>query len=289
MHPLGWGVNRLVLLRRFGWNSYFTSPSLFSEATGRDVSRLRTPDFRPLMTNCDLDALSPWADYLERVHFDYNTGTASVHVRDETQPLAAPAVGSMVAALDYVAELNEHSGCFQIDDHFDERSGGDQLDLDSSCPDPSSRCWSTIVLFNEPNNEIYEACLEAALAHPHPPLVFYYINENSDEYFKPKIMNDSTVVFHHADDTDNLSHLRLELGPYDSNKRRSIENMTFHEIDLTDLPPELMDDIYLEDKIYLRELADQAIENDPVIGTSGFMPFTRVGNWRMCMGGELSY
>jgi hypothetical protein len=55
---------------------------------------------------------------------------------------------------------------------------------------------------------------------------------------------------------------------------------------LSNIPVDYLDDEYTNDMIYLRSLADQALANDPVVGTSGFMPFTRIDDWRMCMAGE---
>ncbi|KAL7529722.1 hypothetical protein ACHAXR_009329 [Thalassiosira sp. AJA248-18] len=226
--------------------------------------------------------------FVQNAYFDHETGTTYIHIGDETQPLAAPAVDSLTAALDYVANLNTNSGCFQpsniFNDGIDEEA--EHGDLDSRCSVLTSRCWSPIVLFNTPNKELYTACLEAALNHQHPPLVFYDVHDNNVGYNAPEIVNNSTVVFNLPDSTDVVSHLRIEVGQYDMDKRRSITNMKFSETDLDNLPLELKDDDYIKDQKYLRNLADQAIENDPIVGRSGYMPFTRFENWRMCMGGE---
>ncbi|KAL9186795.1 hypothetical protein ACHAXT_010515 [Thalassiosira profunda] len=290
MHPEGWGVNRLISHDRFGWPAYFTSPSLFSETGGRDVSLLRTHDFTPIMTNVDLSPSSPWSPYLQGVYFDEGTGLAQIHIRDDTQPMAAEAVSSLEAALDYVAETNERAGCFENGEGhattFDAEEGHDSDEGHSQWSHLTAQCWSAVVLFNEPNQDQYKACLEAALQHPHPPLVFYDMDENDARYATPKIVNDRTVVFHLPDSTDAVSHLRLEVGGYDSGGRRTIQSMEYTAQALDGLPMELKDEDYVADLKYLRTLADQALENDPIVGTSEFMPFTREGEWRKCMGGE---
>ena len=260
------GGNKLISHEHFGWKAYYTSPSIFFESSGRDVSNLRSLNFSPVLTNLDIPPTSSWYQYLQNVYFDYGTGTANIHIRDETQPLAAPAVDSLLAALDYVASLNEHSGCFRTDgvfnDGIDEQT--EDGDLNSRCSVLTSRCWSAIVLFNEPNEEQYTACLQAALAHLHPPLIFYDVYVNSEEYFPPKIVNNSTVVFCFSDSTDLVSHLHIAVGEYDMNKKRSIKNMTFSKTNLHNLPLELMDAKYIEDQKYLRKWQIKRLRTIPL-------------------------
>ena len=71
----------------------------------------------------------------------------------------------------------------------------------------------------------------------------------------------------------------------------SVRNYTLNTIKLDDLPLEYKDDDYINDMKYLRTLADEARDNDLVVGTSGFMPMTTSiirSDLRMCMGGECS-
>eukprot|EP00584_Thalassiosira_punctigera_P010678 CAMPEP_0172535426 /NCGR_PEP_ID=MMETSP1067-20121228/7438_1 /TAXON_ID=265564 ORGANISM="Thalassiosira punctigera, Strain Tpunct2005C2" /NCGR_SAMPLE_ID=MMETSP1067 /ASSEMBLY_ACC=CAM_ASM_000444 /LENGTH=1140 /DNA_ID=CAMNT_0013320359 /DNA_START=87 /DNA_END=3509 /DNA_ORIENTATION=+ len=286
MHPLGWGVNKLISQEHFGWNGYLSPPSLFSN-TGRDLTEFRTHNFSPVLTNLDLPPTYPMSQYHSHVYFDYASGTATLNIVDDTQPLTIPALDSLVAALDYVANLNENSGCFQNEGIFGgQKEDYGDVNFNSRCSASTSRCWSTIVYFMEPDEKQYTECLLAALAHPHPPLVFFYAHESYQEQFSPTIVNSSTLVFHQPDSTDYLTHVQLEVGQYDTNKKRSITNMTSSRIDLRNLPLEFMDDSYIKDKQYLRKLSDQALENNPIVGMSGLMPPSRDGNMRKCMSGE---
>ena len=354
MHPLGWGVNHLISHTHFAYPAYFTAPSLFFTSStslgGRDVSSLKTHMFAPIMTNVDLPPTSSWSPYLHNVYFDIDTSSAYINVRDETQPLAANAVGSLRTALDYVAELNEQNGCYHFKQEEIRRSlleenevqqslqhsknnresestsivendeSGSTLSLllasegthiNSQCAvtlSPTTTCWSSIVLFNEPNQEQYTACLQAALEHEHPPLIFYDLDDHTGEYGKDgaEIVNNTTVVFHARDGDEVLSHLRIEfVDDSDSSNggqeeqtrqllqhgkgKRMIKSMKFTETNLYELPLEYKDEAYIQDQVYLRTLADQAIENDPIVGYSNTMPFTRIDDWRMCMGGTFLF
>ena len=120
--------------------------------------------------------------------------------------------------------------------------------------------------------------LKAALAHPYPPAVF---SDTYSDRLTPELMN-NTIVATFDDSGDIVSHLHVNVNLEDW----SITNSTFITTNLENLQQEYKDEQYVEDTVYLRGLADSALANDPVVGTSGFMPFTRIDNWRMCMGGE---
>ena len=110
MHPSGLGVNRLISHDRFGWDTFIAPPSIYTENLFH-IPELQSHHFSPVLTNQDIPSTSPWAPFVERVHFDHDTGASFFLIRDENQPMAAPAAESLVAALDYVAELNKESGC----------------------------------------------------------------------------------------------------------------------------------------------------------------------------------
>ena len=180
----------------------------------------------------------------------------------ENQPLTVPSVQSMNAALDYVAYVNSLQGCFE----YDTAMLGD------------INCLIPTVHYSEKDETLGDKLLEAALAHPYPPLVF---SETYSDREKPELMN-NTIVVTFDDGGDIVSHLYVDVNL----EGWSIMNYTFTATDLADLPEDYKDEQYIEDMVYLRSMADSALANDPVVGSSGFMPFTRIDDWRMCMGGE---
>jgi hypothetical protein len=172
----------------------------------------------------------------------------------------------MVAALDYIAYVNALSGCSQSNQTlFDD--------------DANITCLIPAVYYRDYDIELGNALLNAALEHTHPPLLF---SDRNGDHFEPELMNNKTLVVSLDDDSDMLTHLHVEVDL----EKWAVTNFMLETIDLSDIPLDYLDDEYTNDMIYLRSLADQALANDPVVGTSGFMPFTRIDDWRMCMAGE---
>jgi len=276
MHPLGLEVNKVISRDRFKLRAFVSSPALFTTSS-IDLSGLRHYDFRPVATNLDMSATSEWYPFIENIHFDEETRTAFLYLFYGSHPAAAPVCESLVVALDYIAHLNDHNAKCGDDGSFI----FDTAQKDEEC------YWSPVIFFDVKDKELFKECLQAALNHPHPPLIFYaYGNfDDNHEYSQPKIVgNGTTVVFDTPQSGKTLTHLRVEFG--DAGNQKVVTNLTWNETNIGRLPLEFKDDAYVEDLKFLRTLADQALENDPIVGYSGYMPFTREGNWRKCMGGE---
>ena len=298
MHPLGWGVNYQISHAHFAWPAYLAPSSLWTdgEADKRDVSLLKTHDFAPIGTNAEIPPTNHWSQYLHNVYFHVGTSTAYINLGSDAQPLTAPAVESLRAALDYVAELNGDNGCIDNSEKGEPTTTLSSTTLNSQCAATlsTSTCWSPIVFYTDRNENQYEACLQAAIDHEHPPLVFY--GKRNNDRNATLVNHGSTVVFHMGDDDDMVTQLRIEVGGYqtldehnnlgDAKRQRNIKSMSFEETNLKNLPLELKDEAYVKDLTYLRTLADEALANDPVVGSSKEMPMTRMDEWRMCMGGE---
>ncbi|KAL3776718.1 hypothetical protein HJC23_001505 [Cyclotella cryptica] len=271
MHPEGWGVNRLVLHDYFGWEFFNAPPSLLTDENRLGSVNLLTPNFRPTITNVALSPSSMWFQFLEHIHVDEDTGAAFIYIQGESQPLTTPAVKSMVSALDYVAYVNANNGC------FDKISGG--IFSADRIVNGTSPCLIPIVYYlDEP---LRDEMLDSIRVHPNPPLVLAQGFGEMD----PEIVNNQTLVVAIDISGGLLSHLSVDVDL----ENWAVKNFTFNEIDFEELPSKYKDDQYFRDMEYLRILADEALANDPVVGTSGFMPLTRTvidTDWRMCMGGE---
>lgn len=265
MHPSWWGVNKEVSRDYFGWDSYLTYPSVFS-ASPQGETDVRSDDFAPVITNADLPPASPWYPFVKYVHFHEETGATFINILDEADTSITSPAGTLQSALDYVAFINENSGC----DKPAEASG---------------RCWlpPIVDVQNVPRGHHLDACLEVALNHPHPPLVLH--EPRGDVFSSPMSVTkgNRTVRFSVSGKYEMLSQLRLEVG-YNGQNERVVTNVEFIEHDIEDLPLELKDDEYVKDQTYLRALADEAIANDPVVGRSGFMPLIN----QICMGGKFT-
>mmetsp|Transcript_32071 Transcript_32071/g.59275 ORF Transcript_32071/g.59275 Transcript_32071/m.59275 type:complete len:1074 (+) Transcript_32071:111-3332(+) len=269
-HPSGIGVNKLISHDHFGWNAYTAPPYFFV----RDFPELQTRDFRAVLSNLDLQRSSPWEPFLESVYFDLDTGATFVHLNPSPP---APARGGpyfveyFLRALDYVAKVNQLSGCYD-----DEKVNGE-----GAC---RTHCWlPPIIYFNDFDEQLFNELLQVGLKHEHPPLLIYGL---TGEILAPRIAENKTAFVTIPVNRDELlSHLRIEVDQGQKNER-IVSSVNLTRFNLEELPEEFKDAEYIEDLQYLRSLADKAIVNDPVVGTSGFMPLTRTGDWRKCMGGE---
>jgi len=145
MHPIGWGVNRLIMRDHFEWDTFITPPSLFTGP--RDVSFLLSHNFKPVLSNVILSPTNSWFEFLANVHFDKDTGVAAIVITSENQPNALPPVDSMNALLDYIARINNENGCFLSSDDYHDDNDIAMEDQKMQCITDIriSGCWSPVV------------------------------------------------------------------------------------------------------------------------------------------------
>mmetsp|Transcript_32654 Transcript_32654/g.39673 ORF Transcript_32654/g.39673 Transcript_32654/m.39673 type:complete len:1372 (-) Transcript_32654:215-4330(-) len=286
MHPLGWGVNRLIMRSQFGWDTFLAPPSLFSGV--RDMSSLQSHDFTPLLSNLDLGPTNAWLKFIEQVHFDHDTGIAAIVVGQQDQPGSVPQVESVNAMLDYVALLNKDNGCFSSDDMDGQYTN---FPTQNSTDVRLSRCWSPIAFFTEADSKKYKAFLRAVQAHLNPPVLLINDGNHKGAPSVPtKVAPNLWVIGLEGFRNKTVcEQLRIEFDKADTLKMRTVSNVTLIQHKIKGLSLELKDKTYVSDQIFLRKQADTALENDPVVGSSGFMPFARTDDemkYRKCMGGE---
>ena len=128
-------------------------------------------------------------------------------------------------------------------------------------------------------------------AHPNPPVLL--MNEGNDKgatSVPTKVAPNVWVVGLEGNRNKAVcEQIRIEFDKADILNIRTVSNVTLIQHNTKSLPLELKDKTYVSDQTFLRKLADTALENDPVVGSSGFMPFTRTDDemsYRKCMGGE---
>jgi len=270
MHPSGLGVNKVISHDHFQWNAFHAPPYFFLRKG--IPQQLLSKDFVGVVSNLALSPTSPWSPFLESVYFDAKSRMTFVHL-DGRDPALRSFEECLVAALDYIAKINENNGCY-----INPNAGVN--------PNSNTICWlPPIVFLFEESQDVLDTLLQAGLKHDHPPLLIY---GEAGEIYTPIIVEDKTVVVTLLHDYDTVSHLRIEVvenenGSYTSN---SIDSVNLTQFNAKELPMEYKDEDYVKDLVFLRSLADEAVKNDPKVGTSGFMPMTREGSWRMCMGGE---
>ena len=160
MHPLGWSVNRLISSDRFGWDAFHVTPSFFS-SNNPGISLLKSHYFSPFLSNVNTPPTNVWHDFTKYVYFDYDTGLALISLWSETQPMTISAVGTMVAALDYISTVNgDNIRCGDIDLEWYIYNTTSQSDRP---------CWLPVVTYNHPNHEIFQELVDISKSHPYPP------------------------------------------------------------------------------------------------------------------------
>ena len=194
------------------------------------------------------------------------------------------AVGTMVAALDYISTVNgDNIRCGDIDLEWYIYNTTSQSD---------TPCWLPVVTCNQLNHEIFQELVNISKSHPYPPalLIESKWNTRGKEYDSPVKVGDTTWVVSTGSSPNHCNHFRMSLKGVTGSGPTSVGNVTLSTIDLTTLPPDTLDDNYETDQVYLRSLVEETQKINPVVGTSGRMPLTRSDDngvhVRMCMGGE---
>lgn len=164
------------------------------------------------------------------------------------------------------------------------------------------RCWLTVVLFDDVE-ESYWQFLEEVVQLENPPDLVINLEASSYESFPtPQIYANSTTwvsscpmeddaycqhrITFKEDDTPTPTMSPSQEPQHPPPRRLNITTIDFIYHDLTTLPSELKDELWVQNILQLRPLADAAQQNDPIVGYSEAMPVSRVDDYRACMAGE---
>ena len=311
-HPVGWAVNRLVLREYYGLAFFSAPPSLLLQhkddqhsVSQRDISDLQTHDMPLILTNAAVPPSVSWAPYVQRVHYDPATNLALLVLAGNGEPLVSHDQREAVkAALRDVHKQNQQRGCVPNTSLYDKYLQKHPVDSfvvditgeeDAFTPRPPE-CWIPVLYYSDYDPADFYAMVQALADFDHPPAVLIDAggNDVQGNYSSPTI-----VTAPNADRPDTafwVTSLRYSTGAYQqhtitlTDDARYIANFTNLQLDLEDdLTPQVKDERYAKDILFLRTLADQAEDNDPVVGQSTTMPVARDGDYRRCKGGECEH
>lgn len=301
MHELGWSVNRLVLHHIMGWNVFGAAPSLLTQnsvdlnVSQTDISALQSTEMPLLLTNVAVPSGNSWHPYTVPIYFDETTGLAVMLVYNSNQPMNADQVESVVGSLNYIKRRNVESGCDMI--AANTTSPGSQYTLfdkfvnaTKNSSSSSWICWAPVVLYADVRDR-FATFLQQVSEHDYPPALVVDLEGEIPEYREPQLVGSKGAVWvvSHAQAANMYIHHEIELNTNDdatNGGHRRFEQVSLILEDLSSLNASLKDEQYVRDVAALREQADQAFENNPVVGRSEFMPLTREGNYRRCKAGE---
>lgn len=253
-HPSGWNVNTRVLQEHFGWKVFTANPELLTESK-RDVSGLQTPKMPLLMTNVAIPPSNAWHPYVESVHFDASTNLALVSLEDKdaNPQLGWSPVESALASLDYIAAQNQRNQCGNNENN--------------------PACWIPVILVYSSSTatagESFEGLVRATARHNHPAALIIDWEGKQTSYATPKVTEQDVWIVSQALTQDKLLKYTLTVDLV----TQRINDFKVVESNLLELPSDLkrQDETYANDIAFLRQLADEAIANDPILINSNAM------------------
>lgn len=285
MHPLGWAVNRLVLEELLGLDVVVSSPSILlqnkldSNVAFYDISDLQSASAPLLLTNVGVPPQNSWHHFVRSVHFDKETSLAVLSVSNSGEPLTVDQIASAHGALQYIDRINRESGCLPDTSPYDAYLR--LHNLTSALPLQTQRCWVPVVYYSDVNLKfpLFLAAMTDP-TNPFRPALLIDVEGHDERYGEPTLVGDVWVLSY-AMDTRTYFHHRLTL-----NETR-ITAVDFFTEDLSVIPDAYKDETYAENILALRALADEAQQNNPVVGYSMAMPFARDdSSYRPCKAGE---
>lgn len=283
-HPMEWNVNTKVLNQHFGWPLFTSDIALLTEgednnslhdglkAVKRNVTGLQTPDIPLLITNAAIPPSNPWHHYVESVHFDPNTNLALISLEDEDADngLGWSQVESALASLDYVAAENNRRRCGDVS----------MSALISGAFDSRVPCWIPILMvYKSANTNAFDRLVKAVDHHEYPPALLVDWEGTQKAYAELKVTDNEMWIVSQELISDKYLQYTITVDLV----TQRLSDLIVITDNLLDLPVESRDESYANDISFLRSLADEAIEHDPVVGNSNAMPRA---NTEQCQKGE---
>jgi hypothetical protein len=176
---------------------------------------------------------------------------------------------------------------------------GQETDVGSN--NNENRCWITVILYDDIEASYWRLLEEIVFLENPPDLVVNLEAASYETFPTPQLYANSTtwvsscpmeddvycqhrITFVEDGDGPTMSPSQeLQLPPP---RKPTISTIDFIYHDLETLPSELKDELWVQNILQLRPLADAAQQNDPVVGYSEAMPVSRVDEYRACMAGE---
>eukprot|EP00529_Nitzschia_sp_RCC80_P008172 CAMPEP_0113458268 /NCGR_PEP_ID=MMETSP0014_2-20120614/9836_1 /TAXON_ID=2857 /ORGANISM="Nitzschia sp." /LENGTH=1225 /DNA_ID=CAMNT_0000349789 /DNA_START=95 /DNA_END=3772 /DNA_ORIENTATION=+ /assembly_acc=CAM_ASM_000159 len=324
MHPLEWGVNRVVLGDYFGYKSYFIYRSFMTQHktdtvnSVRDLSSLHTRDIRPLVGNFVVYTENSWFEYIQNIHFDPNTGLAVFPIDEGKGSLDLSLARGVVQRVDQVAsakglltfidQINRSNGCkgsavkSPYDMYMESRNltSSMSMSMPMSSSQPTSEftdvsqlpniCWLPVIVYEEWHRPSWDYFLEEITTKfDLPPAVIVDVRENDSTYNEEPQMvgrnNSTTWVVSYTNHARDFFQNKIILSP----DKRSVVGVELIHESMKGPPPSSIKDEQLEQDLkFVRSLADDAVLNDPVKGQTGYFPEVRntMTSARRCLGGE---
>ena len=286
----------------------------------QDLSYLQNDAFSLLLSNINIPPSNSWdAKWHEHVHWDASTHIALMVIgRSDGGALHYPQVDSASGLLEMIAEENRNLGhhCVGPDHPQDPAREAFLASYDylyqsmesvnaSTTGDPShKKCWIPVIVYYDTDPSLFQEFLHAMRHHPHPPAVILDAGQNNDHYTNPtrvptlsnattndansSIMATTTspssreAIWVHSYRVSSTTYLQHQITINRSTNPPSVQTVSVLQRNLRDLPDQFKDGTYQRHIDVLRTLANEAMGNDPVLGTSTAVP----NQFRRCNTGQ---
>eukprot|EP00672_Neobodo_designis_P018222 CAMPEP_0174828918 /NCGR_PEP_ID=MMETSP1114-20130205/1607_1 /TAXON_ID=312471 /ORGANISM="Neobodo designis, Strain CCAP 1951/1" /LENGTH=1021 /DNA_ID=CAMNT_0016062651 /DNA_START=100 /DNA_END=3165 /DNA_ORIENTATION=+ len=265
MHPLDWGVNTM-LFDYFGLPIMTVRPSLFT--TRRDIVPLTNGTVRPVLANVDISANNGFHGIAAPYHVDAATGVAFIAIANSAQPNSIDSVETTVWST-LAARRDPRTMAVVV--------GYDDLTTTADFVAAVGR----YIAANDEHNRMSM-----------PDVVLSY-----REDLTPALdVNRTTWMGSIGTSSSRLSSVRVTYtvltAPTSAQTRRNVRAVVSaisapNDVSIEPIDMGMRDATYYTHQARLKQEADIAAANDPVVGTAAAaMPFVRTGPFRMCMAGE---
>lgn len=300
MHPLAWAVNRIVYQYRYQWPVYWAFASLFSQhkddsaVANRDLTDLLTQEFTPLLSNVAVPASNSWSELVKHIYFHKDTGLAVMVITHFAQVFSTPGIETTQGLLRYISLLNKRAGCVLPDNHNNNNTAQTTTNMNRNTPFEDyatarnltwtkTQCWIPVLIITGYDPEGFSHMIETLAHDANPPQVILDISGNQENYTEATLLaNSTTWVYSKAYREGSFVQQRLYL----NQDGTRVINMTIVDESITEIQEDVKDDQFAADIEYMRNLAKEAVMNDPVVGLSQEMPVVRDSPLTPCRGGE---
>ncbi len=297
------------------------------KVSSQDISYLQTEQMPLLLSNVCVPPSNSWHPYTKSVHFDSETRLAILSLSMSAETMNVPQVESALGSLRYIRKVNEENGCVLVggseivdigggtgeessyetnmlfSHYFDDNNGSnattkeEQQTAATTNEDPLANCWIPVV-YHSDDTDKFVSFLQGMLELPkhYRPALLIDAEGNFPEYSQPTLVNNSDIWVS-STPMNTRSYFQHKLSISRHYHRRDDDGMMLYGLQLDNvelkteplypLSEEIKDATYRTEILALRKVADEALQNNPIVGYSDEMPFARDGgSIRPCKAGE---
>ncbi|CAB9516278.1 acid type B receptor subunit 2 [Seminavis robusta] len=317
MHPLDWSVNRLILKDYFNFDVFWGVRSLTTQqfySKERDLSDLQSNDFPLLASNLDIPISNTWKQFVKDIHFHEETGLAVMKVvlarfvtpengngDDDEEGILnelEKTIESCKSLLSVIHQINWQAGCLPQEEptpywsYMQSSALWTNLSQTSSQQQqhPGHPCWIPVIITGQGlDAPMLDPFVEAlATYEKFPPAVIYAPRGKYERFATPGKVHNTWVYWKNNYGAEGFDQLRLHLrhDPSLPHTQNEVLDLTVTQDDTRNIDERVKDEQFVRDIEFLKDLMVEAENNDPLLGNSTEMPYTREGKVRRCYGGE---